>query len=127
MAEELVIETNDLRKQFGGVEALRGVDLAVLAGSICGFLGRNGAGKTTTVKILLGMVHPTAGRARVFGLAADATSASVEIRRRTGFVGEDKELYDFMTVDEIVRFTASFYPRWRPDLEQRYMRAFELP
>lgn len=127
MAEELVIETNGLRKQFGGVEALRGVDLAVPAGSICGFLGRNGAGKTTTVKILLGMVHPTAGRARVFGLAADDARASVEIRGRTGFVGEDKELYDFMTVDEIVRFTASFYPRWRPDLEQRYMRAFELP
>ena len=127
MAEELVIETNGLCKQYDGVEALRSVDLAVPAGSICGFLGRNGAGKTTTLKILLGMVHPTAGRASVFGLAADSSSTSVEIRRRTGFVGEDKELYDFMTVAEIVRFTASFYPRWRPDLEQRYARAFELP
>lgn len=127
MAEELVIETNDLRKTFGGVEALRGVDLAVPAGSICGFLGRNGAGKTTTLKVLLGMIRPTAGRARVFGLAADDRARSIEIRRRVGFVGEDKELYDSMSVEQIVRFTASFYPRWRPDLEQRYMRAFELP
>src|SRR5207253_8552515 len=52
---------------------------------------------------------------------------SVEIRRRTGFVSEDKELYEYMTVDEIVRFTAAFYPKWHRDLEQRYLRAFELP
>jgi ABC-2 type transport system ATP-binding protein len=63
----------------------------------------------------------------VLGLAADAPEASLEIRRRTGFVSEDKDLYDFMTVEEIVRFTASFFPRWRGDLEQRYLRSFELP
>ena len=54
-------------------------------------------------------------------------SASVEIRRRTGFVSEEKDLYDYMTVEETVRFTASFFPRWRQDLESHYLRAFELP
>jgi ABC-2 type transport system ATP-binding protein len=123
----IVIEAADLRKQYDGVEALRGLSLQVPAGSIYGFLGRNGAGKTTTIKILLGMARPTSGHARVFGLAADAPDASVDIRRRTGFVSDDKDLYDYMTVEEMIRFTAAFFPRWRADLEQRYVRKFELP
>jgi ABC-2 type transport system ATP-binding protein len=123
----IVIEAADLRKQYDGAEALRGLSLQVPAGSIYGFLGRNGAGKTTTIKILLGMARPTSGHARVFGLAADAPDASVDIRRRTGFVSDDKDLYDYMTVEEMIRFTAAFFPRWRADLEQRYVRKFELP
>jgi ABC-2 type transport system ATP-binding protein len=122
-----VIEAAELRKQYDGVAALRGLSLQVPAGSIYGFLGRNGAGKTTTIKILLGMARPTGGHARVFGLAADAADASVDIRRRTGFVSDDKDLYDYMTVEEMIRFTAAFFPRWRADLEQRYVRKFELP
>ncbi len=127
MADRFVIETSELRKSYGAVEALRGLSLQVPAGSICGFLGRNGAGKTTTIKVLLGMTRPASGHARVFGLAADAPEASVDIRRRTGFVSDDKDLYDYMTVEEMIRFTAAFFPRWRADLEQRYLRKFELP
>jgi ABC-2 type transport system ATP-binding protein len=127
MADSFIIETVDLRKSYGDVEAVRGLNLQVPVGSICGFLGRNGAGKTTTVKILLGMAHLTAGQARVFGLSADAQDSSVEIRRRTGFVAEDKDLYGFMTVAEMIRFTAAFFPRWRADLQQRYLDIFELP
>src|SRR5215471_15040659 len=95
-------------------------------GSIFGFLGRNGAGKSTTIKILLGMAKPTSGTARVLGVATDGGDAAVDVRRRIGFVSEDKDLYDYMTVDEMVRFTASFYPKWRRDLEQRYRQSFEL-
>jgi ABC-2 type transport system ATP-binding protein len=127
VSEALAIETVELRKRFDSTEALRGLNLRVPAGSIFGFLGRNGAGKTTTIKLLLGMGRPTQGQARVFGLAADDPSASVEIRRRTGFVDENKTLYDYMTVDEIIRFTAAFYPGWRPDLEKRYLKSFALP
>lgn len=127
MAEEWIVETSGLRKTYDGIEALHGLDLQVPRGSICGFLGRNGAGKTTTIKILLGMASPTAGNARVFGLDATQAHPSVEIRKRTGFVSEDKDLYDSMTVAEITRFTASFYPRWRRDLEEKYLRKFELP
>jgi ABC-2 type transport system ATP-binding protein len=123
----LAIETVDLHKRFDSTEALRGLSLQVPAGSIFGFLGRNGAGKTTTIKLLLGMARPTQGQARVFGLAADDPSASVGIRQRTGFVDENKALYDYMSVEEIIRFTASFYPGWRPDLEQRYRKSFALP
>jgi ABC-2 type transport system ATP-binding protein len=127
VADPFVIEASELRKHYAGVDALRGLNLQVPAGSIYGFLGRNGAGKTTTIKLLLGMARPTSGQARVFGLAADAQDASVNIRRRTGFVSDDKDLYDYMTVSEMIRFTAAFFPRWRADLEQRYLRKFELP
>ncbi len=127
MADPLIIETAELWKNYDGVEAIRGLSLQVPKGSIYGFLGRNGAGKTTTIKVLLGMAHPTGGQARVFGLAADAPDESVEIRRRTGFVSEEKDLYDYMTVEGMIRFTAAFFPRWRADLQQRYLRAFNLP
>jgi ABC-2 type transport system ATP-binding protein len=121
------IETSDLRKHYGAVEALRGLSLAVPAGSICGFLGRNGAGKTTTIKVLLGMARPTSGTAQVFGVPAGGTDAAVDVRRRIGFVSDDKDLFDYMTVAETIRFTSSFFPRWRVDLEVRYRRSFDLP
>jgi ABC-2 type transport system ATP-binding protein len=127
VADPSLIEIAGLRKTYGSVEALRGLSLQVPAGSIYGFLGRNGAGKTTTLKILLGMARPTGGTARVFGLAADAPEPSVAIRRRTGFVGEEKDLYDQLTVERMIRFTAAFFPRWSADLEHRYLRTFELP
>ncbi|HEX3478894.1 MAG TPA: ABC transporter ATP-binding protein [Kofleriaceae bacterium] len=135
MAEPLVIETQGLCKRYGarqggsqgGIDALRGLDLEVPAGSICGFLGRNGAGKTTTIKLLLGMAHASGGHARVFGLPAGDERASVAIRRRTGFVSDDKDLYDYMDVAALIRFTAGFFPRWRADLATDYLRRFELP
>ena len=126
MSDPFAIATADLRKQYGGVEALRGLTLQVPTGSIYGFLGRNGAGKTTTIKVLLGMARATSGSALVFGQPVGA-DAGVDLRRRIGFVSDDKDLYDYMTVDETIRFTAAFFPRWRADLEQRYRRAFELP
>ena len=74
------------------------------------------------MKILLGMVRPTSGEARVFGRAPD-----VQVRRRVGFVSEEKDLYGYMSVAEMIRFTAPFFPRWRVDLEEKYLRNFDLP
>ena len=102
MSDRFVIETSDLRKQYDGVEALCGLTMQVPAGSIYGFLGRNGAGKTTTIKVLLGMARPSGGRALVFGQPADAPGAGVEARRRIGFVSDEKDLYDYMTVEEMI-------------------------
>lgn len=127
MADTLAVDVADLHKTYeGGIEALRGLNLRVPAGSIYGLLGRNGAGKTTTIKVLLGMAAPTRGQVRVLGLAADVQDSSVAIRQRTGYVSEERDLYDAMTVAQIIRFTAGFYPTWRSDLEVRYQRSFEL-
>ena len=127
MPNDLVIETRELRKRYGGLEAVRGLTLGVPRGSICGFLGRNGAGKTTTLKMLIGLAKPSGGDGRVLGRAIEDPTESTEIRQRTGFVSEDKRFPSLITVGELLRFTRGFYPGWRTDLEERYLRAFELP
>jgi ABC-2 type transport system ATP-binding protein len=121
-----VIETAGLTKRYDDIEALRGLDLQVPQGSIFGFLGRNGAGKTTAIKVLLGMSRPTSGDARVFGLTPSDSHGGVDIRRRTAFVSDEKDLYGYLTVGEMIAFTRKFYPKWRGDLEQQYLRKFEL-
>jgi ABC-2 type transport system ATP-binding protein len=126
VSNRLAIETGDLWKRYDDVDALRGLDLQVPIGSICGFLGRNGAGKTTTIKVLLGMARPTKGTARVLGVATDDASAGAAVRQRIGFVSDEKDLYDYMNVGEMIGFTRSFFPGWRPDLEQKYLATFEL-
>jgi len=124
---DLIIETNQLCKSFKDKPALCSLDLKVPAGSIFGFLGRNGAGKTTTIKTLMGLLHADSGSASVFATPVADADRSVEIRRRIGFVTEDKELYPYMTVEQIIRFTRPFFPTWRDELAQRYMELFELP
>ena len=110
---DFAIETSGLKKSFGGRPALDGLDLRVPAGSVFGFLGRNGAGKTTTIKLLMGMLRADGGAARIFGMDAGDPARNIEARRRIGFVTEDKELYPFMTVDRVIRFTRPFFPKWR--------------
>jgi ABC-2 type transport system ATP-binding protein len=127
MSSELAIETHELRKRYGARDAVSGLTMAVPRGSICGFLGRNGAGKTTTLKMLIGITTISGGEGRVLGRPITDAGESVEIRRRTGFVSEDKLFPWSITVGELLRFTRAFYPRWRPDLEERYLRAFQLP
>jgi len=124
---DFVIETHQLCKSFKDQPALRGLDLQVPAGSIFGFLGRNGAGKTTTIKTLMGLLRADTGSAHVFGVPVTDADSAAGVRRRIGFVTEDKELYPYMTVEQIIRFTRPFFPGWRRDLEQRYLEMFELP
>jgi ABC-2 type transport system ATP-binding protein len=124
---ENIIEVRELRKSFGRQRALDGLNLRVPKGSIFGFLGRNGAGKTTTIKTLMGLLRSDGGSAQVFGIPVSDADRSIEIRRRIGFVTEDKELYPYMTVEQIIRFTRPFFPKWRDDLERRYIEMFELP
>ncbi len=126
MADDAIL-VEGLTKRYGDVEALRGLTFAVPRGSVCGFLGRNGAGKTTTIRLLMGTARKDAGTMRVLGFDASVAHENVEARRRIGFVSENKELYPYMTVEEAIRFTRSFFPRWRGDLEAEYTRRFELP
>lgn len=125
--DSAIIETEALTKNYGKFQAVRELSLSVPYGSISGFLGQNGAGKSSTIKMLLGMMRPTYGSGRIFDLKIDKVDESIEIRKRAAFVSEDKRLYDYMTVEQIIRFTRSFFPRWRIDLEQRLLREFELP
>lgn len=112
---DLVIDTKDLRKSFGATEAVRGLDLRVRRGVICGFLGRNGAGKTTTMKMLMGLTRPTAGIARVLDLDVEAPGCGTAIRERTAFVSEEKDLYDSMTVAGIPSARGTFTGTLNPE------------
>lgn len=124
---EAVVETHGLSKSYDNKPALRSLELNVPRGSIYGFLGRNGAGKTTTMKLLLGMLRPDAGEFSLFGETVRSEASSVAARRRIGFVSEGKDLYSFMTVGQMIRFTRPFFPGWRRELEEKYLKLFRLP
>lgn len=122
-----LIHTYDLKKSYGSVEAVRGLSLAVAPGRITGFLGRNGAGKSTTIKMLLGMIRPTSGDGTVLGRRILDSRESIELRRRVAYVSEDKRLYDYMTVEQMIRFTSALFSDWRADLASELMYEYELP
>ena len=124
---ESAIETTGLRKQYATAHALNGLDLRVPAGSIYGFVGRNGAGKTTTMKLLVGMIRPSAGEARVLGHRVDDAEGGLAIRRRSAHVGEDRSAWPGLTVDQVLAISRPFFPSWRRDLEQDCLEAFEVP
>lgn len=125
--QQPVIRTRELTKRYGAVEAVTGISFDVHAPLVTGFLGRNGAGKSTTIKMLLGMVTPTSGQGEILGHAVDDPRESVKLRRRIAYIGEDKGLYAYLTVAELIRFTRSFYDDWRLDEESRLLREYRLP
>jgi ABC-2 type transport system ATP-binding protein len=91
-ASASVIRTQQLSKSFGKVDAVRQLDLTVQPGRITAFLGLNGAGKSTTIKMLLGMIHPTSGDAKVLGKRINDPTEGVELRRKVAYVSENKRL-----------------------------------
>jgi ABC-2 type transport system ATP-binding protein len=104
----LAIETRQLRKKYRKVEALRGLDLEVPAGSICGFLGPNGAGKTTTMKIIMGLIRPSNGYVAVFGQTI--ASHGLEARSRIGYLPQEPVFPPHETVRGVVSHVARLYP-----------------
>jgi ABC-2 type transport system ATP-binding protein len=103
-----VIEVRGLRKSYGPVEAVRGIDLTVSAGEIVAFLGPNGAGKTTTVEILSGHRHRDAGEVSVLGF--DPGGAPRALRERIGIVPQETAVEPVLSVAETVRLYSSAYP-----------------
>lgn len=102
-----VVRTRALRKQFGALVAVHGLDLEIPRGQVFGLLGPNGSGKTTTIRMLCGLVLPTSGSAAVAGF--DIGTQSEQVRRRIGYMSQRYGLYDELTVQENLRFYASVY------------------
>ena len=99
-----MIEIENLTKSYGGVEALRGISTAIAQGEIVGLLGPNGAGKTTAMKILVGYLLPTAGRASVAGI--DVVQDPLAVQQMIGYLPENAPIYGDMLVQEFLRFVA---------------------
>jgi len=103
----LAIESVGLRKVFGDLVAVDGINLAVPRGSFYGFLGPNGAGKSTTIKCLTGLVRPSGGTYRI--LDVDPVAEPVEVKRRIGVVPEDLALFDRLTGAETLAFVGQVH------------------
>jgi ABC-2 type transport system ATP-binding protein len=113
---EWAIETRGLVKRYGRQTAVDGVELRVPIGSVYGFLGQNGAGKTTTIRLLLGLLHPDAGEARLFGL--DVARRRREAVARVGSLVETPALYDRLTGRENLAMTARLIRAGRGEVDR---------
>jgi len=116
-----IIEVNSLTKYYGKSRGIVDVSFAEEEGEIFGFIGPNGAGKSTTIRLLLSLIHPTSGSARVFG--KDVTTHGPEIRRDIGYLPSEVFYYQGMKVIDLLKYSASFYER---DCTQRMHELSEL-
>jgi ABC-2 type transport system ATP-binding protein len=116
------IETTHLRKIFGSNVAVSDLTLTVERGEVFGFLGPNGAGKTTSVKMLLGLIAPTAGEMRLLGVSAK----DHRIRQRIGFLPEHFRFHDWLTASEFLRLHAALYRMPETVIRQRIPELLEL-
>jgi ABC-2 type transport system ATP-binding protein len=121
-----VIVTDRLTKFYDGRPVVDSLSLRVPQGTVYGFLGRNGAGKSTAIKMLLGMAHPSYGRAALFG--EDSSQLRPETRARIAYLAEGHPLYRRMTVGQAAGFTRAFYERyrWNQPLLEQILDHFEL-
>jgi beta-exotoxin I transport system ATP-binding protein len=126
---EAVLEIEGLVKHYGRIEAVRGIDLEVGRGEVFGFLGPNGAGKSTTIRCLLGLLRPTAGRIRAFGL--DAGRDGVALRRRVAYIPGELRLPERLTgaqlVSSIGRLRGGFDRGCRDELAERLRLDLDRP
>ncbi len=122
---EAAILTRDLAIFFGRSEALHPLNLAIPQSAIYALVGPNGAGKSTLIKLLLNILRPTSGAATVLGLPSSRIAGPAFTR--IGYVSENQELPEWMTVTELLGYLRPFYPQWDTSLEHLLLRQFDLP
>jgi ABC-2 type transport system ATP-binding protein len=119
-----VISITNLTRRFGAKVALDNVSLEVTRGQVFGLVGANGAGKTTLIKHVLGLYKPASGAVRVFGL--DPVADPPGVLGRIGFLSEDRDLPMWMRVEELLRYSRAFYPKWDADYAESLRAQFQL-
>jgi ABC-2 type transport system ATP-binding protein len=118
------VEVSHVSRAFGPKRALDDVSLNVRRGRVFGLVGANGAGKTTLIKHLLGRLKAESGSVRVFGF--DPVTEPVAVLSRIGYLSENRDLPAWMCVDELIRYTAAFYPKWDDDYAEQLRQQFGL-
>jgi len=120
-----VIRTIDLTKRYRRVTALDGLNLEIPEGSVFGLVGPNGAGKTTAIKTIMNILQPDAGKAEVLGI--DSRHIGPEQLAHIGYVSENQEQPEWMTVEYLLAYLKPFYPTWDDARAQELVAQFELP
>jgi ABC-2 type transport system ATP-binding protein len=120
-----IIETFDLSRRYGRTEAVRDLSLVVPEGSIFAFVGPNGAGKTTTIKTLMNILRPSAGRAAVLGV--DSRRLGPAEFRQVGYVSENQDIHEWMTLRQLLDYCAPLYPSWDAAFAETLRRQLDLP
>jgi len=105
--QEAIISISGLRKSYGEFEAVRGIDLEVNEGEIFSLLGPNGSGKTTTIRMLMGILQSSAGRARIHGL--DCFRDRAEVKKHVGYLPDEPVFYDYLRGKEILNFVGEMH------------------
>jgi len=118
------IAIHSLTRRFGARPAVDDVSLTVQPGIVFGLVGENGAGKTTLIKHILGLLKAEVGSVRVFGL--DPVKDPVGVLGRTGYLSENRDLPEWMRVEELLRYTQAFYPKWDCQFAERLRAQFNL-
>lgn len=120
-----LISVSGLSRRFGAETVLDQIDLEIPTGRVFGLVGENGAGKTTLIKHCLGLYRAQSGSVRVFG--QDPVAEPTSVLSRIGFLSEDRDLPEWMTVGELMRFQAPFYSGWDQNLVEELRVKFGLP
>jgi ABC-2 type transport system ATP-binding protein len=118
------VQMSGVSKAFGSTRALDGVDLTIPPGRIIGLLGANGAGKSTLLRTIIGLYLPDSGKVVTFGRVA--RDLGPHQLARIGYVHQEGELLDWMTVGQLIRYVAAYYPSWNEDLECKYIADFSV-
>ena len=119
-----LLEVEGVSRRFGRTLALDDVSYRAGEAKVYGLIGANGAGKTTLIKHLLGLLRARSGSVRMFGL--DPVRYPVEVLRRVGYLAEERELPEWIRVDELMRYTQAYYPSWDPVYARRLLETFHL-
>jgi len=125
MTTDTIVRAQDVWRQFGRHEALRGLNLEVPRGSAYALIGANGAGKTTTIKVLMNLLGPTRGTATVMGV--DSRQLPPGILAQIGYVSESQVLPGRLSVGEYIEYVRPFYPSWDRELETSIRSRMQLP
>jgi len=120
-----LIEVNNLWKKYGRTEAVQGLTFAVPEGSAFALIGANGAGKTTTIKVLMNILTPTGGSATVLGV--DSHRISTAELEQIGYVSENQDMPERLSVAEFLDYLRPFYPLWDRELERSILAQLRLP
>ena len=121
---DAVIHTEGLSKKYGSLVALAPLELEVAKGEVMGYLGPNGAGKTTTIRLLLGLIMPTSGRATIFGM--DAQKQKVEVHKRVAYIPGEATLWPSLTGEETLHLLGKVHGRLDPQYRDLLVERFDF-